>query len=109
MAAIDEIMQILYKCHAEDEFEDKSKDSSDSQRSRKSRRRIEKKNLEEIKSNVEKLLSDTCCFYTGSVEYSSLNKTLAVCNLEVCFEYQNFLNFIYSYTYKIAVFFFLAW
>lgn len=105
MAEVDEIMRILYKCHAEDEFEDKSTDSSNSQRLRKSRRRVEKTNLEEFKSNVEKLLSDTCCYYTGSVEYSSLNKTLAVCNLEVCLKYQKFLNFIYSYMYKIAVFF----
>lgn len=81
------IMQILHECHPnKDDFEDESKDSS---KIRKSKKNIEKEKLEEIKKSVEKLLWDTRCNYIGSVEYASLNKMLAMYNLEVLFGNEN--------------------
>ncbi|KYN05936.1 PREDICTED: separin [Cyphomyrmex costatus] len=76
----DKIMGILQECHSKDDFKDKTKSLSET---KKSRRNNEKEKLEEIKSNVEKLFTDAQCSYVGSVEYASLNKMLAICNLEI--------------------------
>jgi len=74
----DKIMRILHECHPKDDFKDKTKSEA-----KKSRRKIENEKLEGIKSSVEKLFTDARCNYVGSVEYASLNKMLAICNLEV--------------------------
>lgn len=66
------IMKILHGCHPNKDFKDNFKDKSRDINS-----------LEKIKSEAEKLLSDTRCNYVGSVEYASLNKMLAICNLKV--------------------------
>lgn len=77
----EKIMRILHECHPnKDDFKDRTKDSS---KSKESRKKIEKEEFEKIKSNAEKLLTDARCNYVGSVEYASLNKMLAICNLEV--------------------------
>ncbi|KAG5330739.1 ESPL1 protein, partial [Acromyrmex charruanus] len=74
----DKIMRILYECHPKDDFKDKTKNET-----KKSRRKIENEKLEGIKSSVERLFTDARCNYVGSVEYASLNKMLAICNLEI--------------------------
>lgn len=77
----DKIIRILHECHPnKNNFKDKVKNPSKSKELRKT---IEKEKLEKIKSNAEKLLADAQCNYVGSVEYASLNKMLAICNLEV--------------------------
>lgn len=75
MAGItDKIMQILHECHPnKNDFETKSRSSDES--------------LEKIKNDTEELLADTRCNYVGSVEYASLNKMLAICNLKVSNNY----------------------
>ncbi|KAL6266836.1 hypothetical protein P5V15_003665 [Pogonomyrmex californicus] len=81
MTDIEKIMQILHECHPnENEFKSKTKALN---KSKESRKKFEKKDLEKIKNNAEKLLTDTRCNYVGSIEYSSLNKMLAICNLEI--------------------------
>ncbi|XP_011692442.1 PREDICTED: separin isoform X3 [Wasmannia auropunctata] len=73
-------MRILHECHPnKDDFKDKTKDSSES---KELRGKIEKGKMVKIKSNTEKLFADARCNYAGSVEYASLNKMLAICNLE---------------------------
>lgn len=84
----DKIMGILHECHPKDDFKDKTKSLSVA---RKSRRKIENEKLKEIKSSVEKLFTDARCNYVGSVEYASLNKMLAICNLEVIEYYINYI------------------
>jgi hypothetical protein len=76
---VDKIMQTLHECHSKkNDFQDNAKPS------RKSRKKVtEKAKLQEIKDKAEKLLMDTSYNYTGSVEYASLNKMLAICNFEV--------------------------
>ncbi|XP_024885208.1 separin [Temnothorax curvispinosus] len=77
----DKIIRILHECHPnKDDFENKTKDSSESKESRK---KIEKEKLEKIKSDADKFFADTRCNYIASVEYASLNKMLALCNLEI--------------------------
>lgn len=79
----DQIMRILHECHPnKDEFENKIKDSNDSKESEKNIRK-ERGKLEKIKNNGEKCFTDTRCNYIASIEYASLNKMLALCNLEV--------------------------
>ncbi|KYN09010.1 PREDICTED: separin [Trachymyrmex cornetzi] len=72
------IMRILHECHSKDDFKDKTKNEA-----KKSRRKIENEKLKGIKSSVERLFTDARCNYVGSVEYASLNKMLAICNLEI--------------------------
>lgn len=45
--------------------------------------------LQKIKKKAEELLADISCNYAGSVEYASVNKMLAICNLKVQFEGSN--------------------
>jgi len=79
---VDKIMQTLHECHSkESDFQDNVKLSKISRKSRK--KVTEKDKLQEIKDKAEKLLMDTSYNYTGSVEYASLNKMLAICNFEV--------------------------
>lgn len=66
----DKIMRILNTCHLnKDDYKDKSQNSN--------------KSLEQIKSHAKKLLTNTPSNYIGCVEYASLNKILATCNLKV--------------------------
>lgn len=77
----DNIMQMLHECHLnKDDFENGSENFNEV---KKPKENIEKKKVEEIKNNAEKLLGGTRCNSVGSVEYASLNKILAMCNLEV--------------------------
>lgn len=73
----DKIMQILYKCHLKDNYENKLQNSNES--------------LEKIKNHAEKLLTNTSNNYVGCVEYANLNKMLASCNLKVS-NYWFYLN-----------------
>lgn len=83
------IMRILHECHPnKNDFKSKTKDSSVSRESKKeiekeNVKKIENKGLEKIKDNAEHFFADTQCNYIASVEYASLNKMLALCNLEV--------------------------
>lgn len=85
----DKIMRILHECHPnKNDFKSKTKDSSVLRESKKKivKENIEKlgnKGLEKIKDNAENCFADTQCNYIASVEYASLNKMLALCNLEV--------------------------
>ncbi|EFN75719.1 hypothetical protein EAI_09721 [Harpegnathos saltator] len=69
----DKIMQILHKCHPnKDNYEDKSGNLN--------------KSLEKIKSHAERLLISMPSMpnnYVGCVEYASLNKMIATCNLKI--------------------------
>ncbi|XP_011867802.1 PREDICTED: separin [Vollenhovia emeryi] len=71
----DKILRILHECHPnKDDFVTETRDSSDSKESRGK--------LEEMKSRAERIFTVTQCNYIASVEYASLNKLLALCNLE---------------------------
>lgn len=68
---IDEIMRILHKCHPnKDDFEIKTKDSSDFFESRK-------------KNESDECFAGTRYNYIASIEYASLHKMLALYNFEV--------------------------
>lgn len=62
------IIQILHKCN-KDDYKGKFLNLNES--------------LEKVKSHAGKLLTDTLNNYVGCVEYASLNKMLATCNLKV--------------------------
>ncbi|RLU20460.1 hypothetical protein DMN91_007070 [Ooceraea biroi] len=79
--AVGQIMQILHECHPENN--DLVDNFKRLKITRKSRRNVKKDKLQEIKNKAEKLLTDTPYNYTGSVEYASLNKMLAICNFEM--------------------------
>lgn len=77
----DQIIRILHECHPnKDDFDNKIKDSNQLKGSEK---KMEKEELKKIKSNADKFFTDTRCNYIASIEYASLNKMLALCNLEV--------------------------
>lgn len=82
----DQIMQILHECHPnKGDFENKIKDSNKSEMKirNESEMKIKKEKLEKIKNDAKKCFTDTQYNYTASIEYASLNKMLALCNLEV--------------------------
>ncbi|XP_014476012.1 PREDICTED: separin [Dinoponera quadriceps] len=80
----DKIMRILHKCHLnEDDYEDKFQDSKESN--------------EEIRSHAEKLLTSTPNNYVGCIEYVSLNKMLATCNLKIGDEFTAIHHLIESH------------
>ncbi|KAL0124988.1 hypothetical protein PUN28_004256 [Cardiocondyla obscurior] len=75
---VEKITQSLYECCSdENDFENKMENSNELER------KDAKKKVEKIKNNVNKLLTHVQYNYIASVEYSSLNKMLALCNFEV--------------------------
>nr|XP_033342266.1 separin isoform X1 [Megalopta genalis] len=57
---------------------------------------IENESLENMKSNIEKFLSSAICCM-GTVEYSNLNKILAILNLKLCNELEAINRLIESH------------